>query len=40
MLEREAGGYCDHPRLKGGQFSAGHFAEPFRDRVGRKVSQR
>jgi hypothetical protein len=37
MLEREAGGYCDHPRLEGGELSVGHVAEPFRDRIGRKM---
>jgi hypothetical protein len=37
MLERERSGYCDHPRLKGGEFSIGHVTEPFRNRIGRKM---
>ena len=37
MLEREATGYCDHPRLEGGKLGVGHLAEPFGDRIGRKV---
>jgi hypothetical protein len=37
MLERERSGYRDHPRLEGGEFSVGHVAEPFRDRIGRKM---
>jgi hypothetical protein len=27
MLERERSGYCDHPRLKSGEFSVGHVAK-------------
>ena len=27
----------NHPRLEGGELSVGHVAEPFRDRVGRKM---
>ena len=37
MLERERSGYCNHPRLEGGELSVGHVAEPFRDRIGRKM---
>jgi hypothetical protein len=37
VLERERSGYRDHPRLEGGEFSVGHVAEPFRDRIGRKM---
>jgi hypothetical protein len=37
MLERERGGYRDHPRLEGGELGVGHIAEPFGDRVGRKM---
>jgi hypothetical protein len=33
----ERSGYRDHPRLEGGEFSVGHVAEPFRDRIGRKM---
>jgi hypothetical protein len=39
VLEREVTGYCDHPRLEGGEFSVGHVAEPFRDRIGRKMHE-
>ena len=37
MLEREATGYCDHSLFEGGELSVGHVAEPFRDRLGRKM---
>jgi hypothetical protein len=28
---------ASHPRLEGGELGVSHVAEPFRDRVGRKV---
>ena len=39
-LQREAGrNRCgsDHSSFEGGEFSVGHVAEPFRDRIGRKM---
>jgi hypothetical protein len=40
MLERKRSRYCHHPRLEGGEFSVGHVAEPFSDRIGRKIRSR
>ena len=37
MLERDASGYRNHPRLEGGELSVGHVTEPFRYRVSRKM---
>ena len=37
MLERERSGYCDHPRLKGGELGVGHVGQPFRNRISRKM---
>ena len=37
LIQREATGYGDHPRLKSGKLGVSHVAEPFRYRIGRKM---